>query len=824
MDHAPFISTPSSRPKPWADGPVDEATSLVEAGLRAMRLVGALLLFPYILRYRPGPDDASLPFNEWISAVSLCGSLALANALSIVAARVQLGRIRLVASLFGLLADTIIVLLVVGGFGILDPDLAWFILIIPVLEAGMRFEIRASFYTWAFELLGYVAVTKWAGSAESLFDEFDETLQRVGVVLLVAIPVVYLAQKLLLDIRLERRATGEATRRSRLLETVAQASQRVSRLDAGMVDELLDSVASLGFEAADVCVLGVGGQWRVEASRSNVAGIGLPDPEQAEGGLQKLAEHDRTVILHATQGAAIESALRRHGLSTVLVRALGAHGDATVALRCGKRLGTRVTSTQVECVELLGGNATIALHNKRLVGELRAMQHRLQSQAYHDALTGLSNRMCFNEELEATFDDRQGQAAECAVMFIDLDRFKPVNDSLGHDVGNELLVNVARRLSSAVRDQDLVARMGGDEFVVLLREIYPSTDEGELTDVADRICETISEPFVVADNEVVISCSVGVAISGDDVKSSGELVRRADLAMYRAKGLGKARWELYQPEVDEEGVSRIRIERDLRHAVTNNQVEVAFQGIVSVRSGQFIGAETLLRWQHPVQGLIPPDTLVPIAEDSGLILELGRRVLERACLQAVDWKRRFPDQSPMVAVNVSPVQLFHPRFFDTLDSVLERTGVSPSNLIAEITENIVSAGNDSEKKLQMIRDRGMRLALDDFGKGQTSLMYLSSFPIDILKIDKTFVRNGDSNPKDRAILKSIIDLAHTLGLVVIAEGVETKSQLRLLRDLDCDLVQGYLLHRPNTGPEITQRVASSRNQMVTGRQAALSTG
>ncbi|MEZ5280521.1 MAG: EAL domain-containing protein [Acidimicrobiales bacterium] len=806
--------TPSTKPRRWSDGPADEASVLVEAGLRAMRLVGALLLFPYIIRYRPGPSEVELPFNEWISAVSLCGSLALANGLSIVAGRVQLGRVRLAASLFGLFADTLIVLLVIGGFGILDPDIAWYILIIPVLEAGMRFGAKASIYSWISLLLGYVLVARWAGRSDSLFDNFSETLQRVGVVLLVAIPVVYLSQKLLLDIRLERRATGEATRRSRLLETVAQSSQRVSRLDAGMVDELLDSVAALGFEVVDVCVLGVGGQWRIEASRTEVAGIDLPNPDAPEGGLHRLAEHDRTVILHSTQGAAVESALRRHGLSTVLVRALGAQGDASVALRCGKRLGTHVTSTQVECVELLGGNATIALHNKRLVGELRAMQHRLHHQAYHDALTGLSNRQYFNEQLDETFADRRGQATECAVMFIDLDRFKPVNDSLGHDVGNELLINVARRLTSAVREHDLVARMGGDEFVVLLREIYPSVNESELTDVADRICETISEPFVVSSNEIVISCSVGIAISGDDVENAGELVRRADLAMYRAKGLGKARWELYQPEVDEEGVSRIRIERDLRRAVTNNQVEVAFQGILSVRSGQFIGAETLLRWHHPVQGLIPPDTLVPIAEDSGLILELGRRILERACLQAVDWKRRFPEQSPMVAVNVSPIQLFHPRFFDTLDSVLERTGVQPNNLIAEITENIVSAGNDSETKLKMLRDRGLRLALDDFGQGQTSLLYLRRFPIDILKVDKTFVRNGDTDPADRVILESIIDLAHDLGLVVTAEGVETKSQLRLLRDLDCDLAQGYLLHRPTTGNEMTQKVVESRNRLA----------
>ncbi len=809
---SPGVLAPVTRVDRWADGPMDEVTQIVEAGLRAMRLVGIALLFPYILRYRPGPETASLALNTWFNAVLLCGTLALMNGLSLIAQKMPNGRLRLVTSVTAVVADAFIVLLVVSALGVFDANMAWFILIIPILEAGMRFGVRAALVTWAGLFGVNLASRMWNNEFGSFFDQADLMLQRLGIVLLVAIPTIYLSQKLLLDIRLERRATGEATSRSQLLETVAQSSQRVARLDAGMVDELLKSVSLLGFDVVDVCVLGVRGQWRIEATRQREPGITLPDPTSVEGGLLELATD--TVVMHGTLGPEIESGLRRQGLSTLLACPLGARGDATVVLRCGRKLGVQVTSTQVECVELLAGNATIALHNKRLVGELRAMQQRLHHQAYHDALTGLSNRIDFNDQLETAFAQTREGGTECAVMFIDLDRFKPVNDSLGHDVGNDLLVNVARRLVGAVRQNDLVARMGGDEFVVLLRDVFSSTDDTEIADIADRVCNAIAEPFIVMNNEVVISCSVGIAVSGDEIKDAAELVRRADLAMYRAKALGKARWERYRADLDEEGLSRIRIETDLRRAVTNNLVGVAFQGILSVRTGQIIGAETLLRWEHPVQGVISPEILVPIAEDSGLILELGRRILERACIQASDWQTRFSDQPPMVAVNVSPVELFHPRFFETLDSVLERTGVDPGWIIAEITENIVSAGNDSNKKLQALKDRGLRLALDDFGKGQTSLAYLHEFPIDILKVDKTFVQNAGHDHAQHAILESIIRLAHELGLVVIAEGVETKVQLQQLRDLDCDLAQGYLLHRPGPPEELTHRIADHRRKVI----------
>jgi len=791
-----------------------DVAALVEAGLRLMRFVGAALLFPYILTARPGPNDISLPLDQWVSAVSICGALMLVNAMSLLSERAKNDRIRQISGVVGFAADTIAVLLIVHVLGIFDENVSWFILIIPIVEAAMRFGVRAAIGSWVGLVGLTLSIERMTGQGTTLFTgNSADLLPRLGVVLIVAIPVIYLSQKLLLEIRLERQASGDATRRSQLLETVAQSSQRVSRLDAGMVEEVLDSALSLGFEVVDVCVHGVGGQWRVDACRQSDETAHLPDPDSEYSGLGDIANRANGAVFHADSADnVLGDPLKRVGLSSLMVVPLGAEGDATVALRCGKKLGSALTPTQAECVELLAGNATIALHNKKLVGELRAMQGRLHHQAYHDALTGLSNRVHFNTTLDETLADCRQRPRQFAVMFIDLDRFKPVNDSLGHDVGNELLISVARRLQSAVRESDLVARIGGDEFVVLLDPVFDSDDDIELREIADRVCRAISEPFMVSSNEVVISCSVGIALSDPAIDTGTELVRRADLAMYRAKGLGKARWERYEAELDEEVVSRIRIETDMRQAIANDHIDVEFQGIVSIRSGQLIGAETLLRWNHPVRGLISPELAIPIAEDSGLIIDLGQRVLERACTQCADWQTMFPDQPPMVTVNVSPIQLFHPRFFESLDEVLADSGADPSGLIIEITENIVGVGDDSEAALYRLKERGLRLALDDFGQGQTSLLFLRRFPIDILKIDKTFVQQGDRDPADRAILQSVIGLAHDLGLVVIAEGIETRSQLKLLSELECDLAQGFLLSKPAPAIQATQAIERGRRR------------
>jgi diguanylate cyclase (GGDEF)-like protein len=399
------------------------------------------------------------------------------------------------------------------------------------------------------------------------------------------------------------------------------------------------------------------------------------------------------------------------------------------------------------------------------------------------------------DELERRIRVKSAGGERCAVVFIDLDRFKPVNDSLGHAAGNDLLVEVGRRLETLVGPSDMAARIGGDEFVILIDMVHPDDSDGQLGAMADAICAVISRPICLGANEVAVSCSVGLAVSrpGD---GGAELLRRADLAMYRAKRHGKAQWVNYRADIDEEVVDRLQLENDLRKALQGDTVDVHYQGILDLSDGSLVAVESLVRWHHPVRGPQQPDVLLPIAEDSGLILDLGDRVLDRTFEQGAVWQSQYGEAAPLVAVNVSPRQLIHPRFFPSLDSVMSRTRIDPSKVILEVTENIVGWGEDVEALLEQVKDRGLRLALDDFGAGQTSLRHLRRFPIDILKIDKEFIQRGDRQHHDRAILSSIIDMAHQLDLIVIAEGVEKRPQLEMLAQLGCDLVQGYLLHEP----------------------------
>ena len=368
---------------------------------------------------------------------------------------------------------------------------------------------------------------------------------------------------------------------------------------------------------------------------------------------------------------------------------------------------------------------------------------------------------------------------------------------------------MTRPLEAAVGPADVVAPFGGDEFVILVDTVDFDDEDGRLAAVGDRVCEAISSPFAVVGNEVVISCSVGVAVSEAECNDATELIRRADLAMYRAKNRGKAQWARYRADLDEQIVDKMQLENDLRRAIQNKEIGVHYQAILDLADGRFVAAESLLRWTHPTRGLQSPEVVVPIAEDSGLILELGEYILTAAFDQAAVWQRALGSDAPAMAVNVSPRQLFHPQFFDLLDETIERTAVNPDGVILEITENIVGQSGDVEALLAEVKQRGVRLALDDFGEGQTSLRYLRSFPLDLLKVDRLFVQRSDLDAADRAILRSIIQMAHDLGLVVIAEGVENRAQLRLLQELGCDLVQGYLLHRPSDPTELSARLGIS---------------
>ncbi len=420
--------------------------------------------------------------------------------------------------------------------------------------------------------------------------------------------------------------------------------------------------------------------------------------------------------------------------------------------------------------------------------------------AGHDTLTGLPNRPFVLDLIRRSIARSKRHPAYCfAVLFLDFDRFKLINDSLGHVVGDEFLVAIARRLQACVRPEDTSARLGGDEFVVLLDGI---TELGDATRVADRIQEAVSQPFALAGHEVFTSASIGIVSSINGYDEPEELLRDADLAMYRAKARGKARYEIFDVDMHAAAMDRIRLENDLRKGLERNEFRTYYQPILAADDGRVAGFEALVRWEHPTLGLLEPTSFIPTAEDTGLIVPLGEWVLRDACRQTREWQDRFPTHPPLtINVNISGRQLLVPGLARTVDEILSEAGLDPSSLKLELTENVLVEHTEMlDTVLLQLRNRGVELQMDDFGTGYSSLSYLHRFPISTMKIHRSFIERMTVDDESREIVRTIITLAHNLRMQVIAEGVETDAQYAALRALRCDYVQGFLFADPAPPP------------------------
>jgi diguanylate cyclase (GGDEF)-like protein/PAS domain S-box-containing protein len=429
----------------------------------------------------------------------------------------------------------------------------------------------------------------------------------------------------------------------------------------------------------------------------------------------------------------------------------------------------------------------------RNITEKKAYEGLLEYRAHHDVLTDLPNRLLFAEELGRALTERRRYGQSCAVLFIDLDRFKLVNDTMGHPAGDAFLVEVAARLRSCLRDGDVLARMGGDEFTVLLRGLNSPADA---VAAVNRMMDHVSKPFSIEGTKLVISASVGVSLYPENGSEVDELLRNADAAMYKAKELAGNCCQFYSEELNQANRARVETENDLRLAVKRNELKAYYQPIVDASSMRVVGAEALLRWNHPVKGMISPGMFVPIAEETGMISEIGRTMLEAACAQCKQWQEQgFAELG--ISVNVSPVQLRNEQFVHEVREVLSNTGLSPEHLNLEITETVLARNDHGElDRLGKLRDFGVKTCLDDFGIGYSSLSRLSSFPIVHIKVDGSFIRDIVSNSKDRAMTESIIALAHNLGIQVTAEWIENEEQLAIIRTMGCDYAQGYLVSPP----------------------------
>ncbi|MGH9030253.1 MAG: putative bifunctional diguanylate cyclase/phosphodiesterase, partial [Acidimicrobiales bacterium] len=472
-----------------------------------------------------------------------------------------------------------------------------------------------------------------------------------------------------------------------------------------------------------------------------------------------------------------------------------------VILKEAERLGTSscaleeaTNAAQIGCDSTLVSMARhFDIELRRIRHELGAEHARSAHQDFHDSLTGLANRSLLLDRLAHALDSSLRRKTSVAVLFVDLDQFKEVNNVAGHRAGDAVLAEVARRLEAIVRPSDTVARLGSDEFVVLCEDI--GSPQVETTAVAKRMLTAMSAPFAVADREVFNSASVGIAVGrpGDDPE---DLIARADAAMYLAKQRGRGRYELYELAIEEGRTRRAELANALHRALDRDELVIVYQPVKKIESRAVVTMEALLRWHHPVLGQVSPAEFIPIAEETGLIVEIGRWVLETACSDCRAWQEAGHEIG--VSINLSGRQLTEPSLVGDVGRVLGHTGLPPASVTFELTESIlVTTDGCSRAVLEQLKALGVRLAIDDFGTGYSSLSYLAELPVDDLKIDRSFVARLGNDDQSLPMVGAVVELAHTLGLSVVAEGVETKAELEELIRVGCDEAQGYLLGRPH---------------------------
>jgi diguanylate cyclase (GGDEF)-like protein/PAS domain S-box-containing protein len=434
----------------------------------------------------------------------------------------------------------------------------------------------------------------------------------------------------------------------------------------------------------------------------------------------------------------------------------------------------------------------------RDVTQRRALEDEVAHRSFHDPLTGLANRALFKDRVEHALT-RRGNPLP-AVLIVDLDGFKAVNDSLGHAAGDDLLVIVSQRLRECVRPEDTVGRLGGDEFAVLLDDV---ADPRDVSNVARRIIRSMQDPFVVGDKEVFVTASVGVAVH--ETEGVDQLFRDADVALYMAKAQGKGRYMVFDLRAHSGAIESLQLESDLRRAVERGEFVLHYQPVVELRSERIVGVEALLRWNHPERGLLQPQEFLPLAEDSDLMVDIGRWVVDQASAQSRKWQRVFPVDPPLsVSVNLSATELRTGSVVEELARAVAEWGLEPANLVLEFSETMLLGDAESTiSVLKELKQLGVKLAVDDFGVGQSSLAQLKRFPVDVLKIDPSFVDGLDRGPEDSALARAIVRLAQVLRLEVVAEGVEREEQVTALREIGCQMAQGFLFARPLDEPTMT---------------------
>jgi diguanylate cyclase (GGDEF)-like protein/PAS domain S-box-containing protein len=517
-------------------------------------------------------------------------------------------------------------------------------------------------------------------------------------------------------------------------------------------------------------------------SRHMATWLGLADPLEALG----KTDFDFFTSEHAEQAFRDEQDIIRTGVPLVNVHEKETFPDGSV----------RWVSTTKMPLRDPGGRIIGTFGISRDITEYKRIAEQLERHGLYDALTNLPNRALFVNRIEHLFrraERQTGQTLPFAVLYFDVDRFKGVNDSFGHHAGDDFLVEIARRLERSLRPGDTLARLGGDDFAILLEDLRTATDA---TRVAERIQQNLVAPFAVEGNEVFCSASIGIALGPGGYTQPQEMLRDANTAMYRAKANGRAGHQIFDADMHKRAVTQLRIETDLRRALERQEFIVHYQPIVDLTTRRLTGFEALVRWKHPQRGLIPPGEFIPVAEETGLIKPMGLWVLQESCRQIRAWQER--GGTPMrISVNLSGHQLAQPDLVEQIRKTLETTGIAPELLAVEVTESaLVRDMSAAAAVLAELRKLKVHVNVDDFGTGYSSLSYLQHLPVDTLKIDRSFVKTLDQDGGRQEIVIAIITLAHTLGMTVIAEGVETRGQLDALTALNCNAAQGFFFARP----------------------------
>jgi diguanylate cyclase (GGDEF)-like protein/PAS domain S-box-containing protein len=477
----------------------------------------------------------------------------------------------------------------------------------------------------------------------------------------------------------------------------------------------------------------------------------------------------------------------------------GEGSTSLLEFRLRHRRGSYLSTETLRTSLLHDDNVLGIVLNTRDITERKQFEAELERQAFHDSITNLANRALFRDRVLHAIERQARDQRPISVLFMDLDDFKTINDSLGHAAGDRLLAEVGERLKGALRTADTAARLGGDEFAILLED---GGDGVQAADVAERIMQMLQAPFLLEGKEVFVRASVGIAVAdgtaGTGEDAAEELLRNADVAMYMAKERGKGRYQMFEPEMHDTALRRLELKADLQRAVEHGEFVLHYQPVIELETGRINGVEALIRWVHPERGMVQPLEFIPLAEETGLIVPIGRWVLEQATRYAVELQERFPMDPPFhMAVNLSARQLARPEIVDEVRELLDETGLPPSTLVLEITESMVMQDMElAIERLKQLKELGVLLAIDDFGTGYSSLNYVRRFPVDILKVDKSFIDEVSEGGESSALTAAVIELAGILNLTPVAEGIERPDQLERLMELKCDLGQGYLFARP----------------------------